>query len=477
MAQSYASTRALQTKIMHSKPLLSNPTRTLHCLAASSTTSTLNSRAVSASMLTCNRSQPTTHLHQHSQHHMHTLSSCTPTHTHGHAHQGRFQKFHALHHHTLRYFGPSAAKKPDYYDVLGVDRNAKDAEVKKAFYKLAKQWHPDANKAPEAKDKFSEINEAYQVLSNKQKRAQYDQFGHSGMGGMGGMEGFNAQDINLNDLFENLFGRGGAGGGGGFPFGDLFGGMGGGGEQRMHDPLQPERGRDLQVDVPLTFMEAVNGCQRTLKIQRFDKCTSCNSSGIESGTSPSKCSTCQGKGRMVQQSGFMVIQQTCWDCGGAGQRATNCHACSGAGVKSAPTSLDVQIPAGVDDGTRIRIGGQGHEGKNNGGRGHAWIQCRVKEDDQFERRGSDVYIAVDVPVHVAILGGMITVPTLSGEAEVKVKPGTQPEHREVMRGKGIMEPTTGKKGHQYLHFNVVIPTSLNETQKELIQKFGESFRK
>merc|ERR1712130_559350 len=245
------------------------------------------------------------------------------------------------------------------------------------------------------------------------------------------MGGFNPADINLNDLFENLFGSRGGGGPSGFPFGDIFGGG-----QEMHDPTQPERGRDLQIDVPLTFMEAVNGTTRELKMQRFDECPSCSSSGVESGTKPTKCSTCDGKGKMVQQSGFMVIQQTCWDCNGVGQKCVHCKDCQGSGLKSNVSSLDVNIPAGVDDGTRVRIAGQGHSGKNHGGRGHCWLLCRVKTDDRFERNGSDVHVAVDVPVHKAILGGTVTVPTLSGEAEVKVKAGTQSEHREIMRGEG-----------------------------------------
>eukprot|EP01084_Bolivina_argentea_P018351 34167_1 len=373
----------------------------------------------------------------------------------------KFRKFHSKHHlstHNTRHFNHSSSQKRDYYDVLGISRDVKDSEVKKAFYKLAKQWHPDANKAPEAKDKFSEINEAYQILSNKEKRAQYDQFGHAGAQ-MGGMGGFNPADINLNDLFENLFGGGGPGGG--FPFGDIFGNG-----QQMHDPTQPEQGRDMQIDVPLSFMEAVNGAKRELKVQRFDECTTCNSSGVEAGTTPTKCSTCNGKGKMVQQSGFMVIQQTCWECNGMGSKAKNCHVCQGAGLKSNVSTLDVNIPAGVDDGTRVRIAHQGHCGKNRGGRGHCWLLCRVKGDERFERNGSDVHVAVDVPVYKAILGGTVTVPTLSGEAEVKVKPGTQSEHREIMRGKGITEPSTGRKGHQYLHFNVIVPTHLSNEQRD-----------
>ena len=309
------------------------------------------------------------------------------------------------------------------------------------------------------------------MLSNKDKRAQYDRFGHSGggMGGMGGMGGFNAADVNLNDLFENLFG-GKGGGMGGFPFGDIFGGG-----QEMHDPTQPERGRDLQIDVQLSFMEAVNGTKRELKLQRFDECDKCNSSGIESGTKPIKCTTCDGKGKMVQQSGFMVIQQTCWDCNGMGSKSQNCKHCGGSGLKSNITTLDVNIPSGVDDGTRVRIANQGHCGRNHGGRGHVWLLCRVKNDDRFERNGSDIHVAVDVPVHKAILGGTVTVPTLNGEAQVKIKPGTQSEHREIMRGKGITEPSTGRKGHQYLHFNVSIPTNLTNEQKDLIEKFGQLY--
>eukprot|EP00483_Globobulimina_turgida_P007469 UN07483 len=182
----------------------------------------------------------------------------------------------------------------------------------------------------------------------------------------------------------------------------------------MNDPNAPQHGRDLQVDVALTFMEAVNGSSRELKLQRFDECNLCKSSGIEAGTKSVKCGTCEGKGRMVQQSGFMVIQQTCWDCNGAGHKHTNCKQCQGSGLSSNVSSLDVNIPAGVDDGTRVRIAGQGHCGKNHGGRGHAWLLCQVKSDERFERNGSDVHISVNVPVHKGMLGGTVTVPTLTG---------------------------------------------------------------
>jgi len=422
-------------------------------------------RALTSTRLRCARTPtPSINTLSHSQHQIHT-----------NALSRKIWKFRAQPHqnHHIRHFAASSnSQKRDYYDILGIGRDAKDTEVKKAFYGLAKKWHPDANKAPEAKEKFSEINEAYQCLSNKDKRAQYDRFGHD-MGGMGGGfpggAGFNPQDINLNDLFENLFGGGARGSASGFPFGDMFGDQ----SQQHSDPNMPERGRDLQIDVSLSFMEAVNGVSRQLKVQRFEECQRCGSTGVAPGSTPTKCNTCGGKGKMVQQSGFMVIQQTCWDCNGSGMRQQQCAACQGSGLKSASTTLDVQIPAGVDDGTRVRINGQGHSGKNKGGRGHAWLMCRVKSDERFERNGSDVHVSVDVPVHKAILGGTVTVPTLAGEAEVKVKAGTQPEHREIMRAKGITEPSTGRKGHQYLHFNVVVPTEISDEQRRLIEQFGE----
>jgi len=430
-------------------------------------------RALTSTRLRCSRVQTAARK-------LSTLTTHSPRSIHTTASSRKIWKFPIEHKHQhIRRFAATSEKKRDFYDVLGVDRSAKDTEVKKAFYGLAKKWHPDANKAPEAKEKFSEINEAYQCLSNKDKRAQYDRFGHDmggGMGGMGGMggAGFNPQDINLNDLFENLFGGarggGGDGGGSGFPFGDMFGGGQG---QEQSDPNAPERGRDVQIDVSLSFMEAVNGVSRQLKVQRFEECPRCASTGVSPGSTPTKCSTCGGKGKMVQQSGFMVIQQTCWDCNGSGMRQTPCAACQGSGLKSVPAELDVAIPAGVDDGTRVRINGQGHSGKNKGGRGHAWLMCRVKSDERFERNGSDVHVSVDVPVHTAMLGGVVTVPTLSGEAEVKVKAGTQPEHREIMRAKGITEPSTGRKGHQYLHFTVVVPTQMSEQQTSLIQQYAE----
>jgi molecular chaperone DnaJ len=359
--------------------------------------------------------------------------------------------------------------KKDYYEELGVSRDASDAEIKKAFYKLAKKWHPDANQAPEAKDKFSEINEAYQVLSNKEKRATYDRFGHAGpsMGGGFGGPGGGFQDMNLHDIFEQVFG-----GGQGFPFGGGSEyGRSGGGQQG------PERGADLQYEVALSFTEAVEGVKKEITVQRYDECDKCDSSGVEPGTTPEQCRTCNGSGMIRQQHSFMMIQQACYACNGTGQAVDPCRKCHGNGLTSGSKTLEIRVPAGVDDGTRVRIASQGHAGKNRGGRGHAWLLCRVKEDERFERHGSDIHVAVDVPMHVAALGGTVTAPTLTGEAKIKVKAGTQSDHKEIMRGKGITDPSSGRMGHQYLHFNVVIPNvdTLNKRQRELLEEFGSTF--
>ncbi|ETO32829.1 chaperone protein DnaJ [Reticulomyxa filosa] len=361
-----------------------------------------------------------------------------------------------LNYHTQNSF----TTKADYYELLGVSKEASDQDIKKAFYKveqakkkkkkvtmdvqeisgnfMAKQWHPDANKAPEAKDKFSEINEAYQVLSNKEKRAQYDQFGHNMNGQSFHPTDFG--DINLNDLFSQL-----------------FSGIG------RVDPVKtgPQKGSDLQVEMSLSFMEAVNGTTKEIKTQRYDECTTCNSTGMEPGSKKQRCKSCNGKGVTIRQQGFMVVQSSCRDCGGTGESIDPCRKCHGNGIVPGTFALKATIPRGVDDGTRVRVANQGHAAQNKGGRGHAYVLCRVSYLFFF----GNLYL---YNKYIYIL----TVPTLTGEAEVNVKPGTPPDHKEVMRFKGIEEPQTSKIGHQYLFFNIVIPKDLTDRQKQLITEFG-----
>jgi len=344
--------------------------------------------------------------------------------------------------------------KVDYYDLLGVKKDATNDEIKKAFYKLAKKWHPDANPSPDAKEKFSDINEAYQVLSDKEKRVIYDQYGHEAAN----LRQPNAQDMsgsNLHDIFSQIFGQQS-------PFGF-----------NMQDEAQDRRGKDVQGEVNLSFIDAVKGCTREIKLDRYDECKECDSSGMRPGSKPTRCTQCKGTGRVRQQSGFIIMESTCGSCHGAGQAIDPCPKCHGHGLVPSSTTLKVTIPAGVDDGIEVRVLNQGHAGKNHSGRGHARILCKVKSDPRFQREGTDIHVIAKVPLHVAMLGGTVTVHTLTGEAEVKVKPGTQHEHKEMMRGKGIQDLNTERAGHQYIHFHVMIPNDLTPKQKELIQSFGQ----
>jgi molecular chaperone DnaJ len=346
----------------------------------------------------------------------------------------------------------------DYYDVLGVGRNAGDDEIKAAFRKLARQYHPDVNKDDGAEEKFKEINEAYGVLSDSEKRARYDRFGKAGLGGMGG--GFHDYTVDFNDIFEDLFS--------GFGF-----------STGRRSRRSPRRGRDLQMQVSLTFEEAVFGVEKEIEFQREETCSRCNGNGAEPGTTPIRCSTCNGQGevRQVRQTflGQMVQTAVCPACEGSGETISSpCTTCRGGGLERKRVNKKVQIPAGVDHGTQIRLNGEGGPGVFGGPNGSLFLVLDVKPHQFFKRRDNDILLNLDVNVAQAVLGAEIDVPTLDGDEKLKIPAGTQPGKVFTMKGKGVPYLRRKDRGNQLVIVNVAIPTKLTKEQRELFEKLAES---
>lgn len=349
----------------------------------------------------------------------------------------------------------------DYYDTLGVGRNASDDEIKGAFRKLARQFHPDVNKEPGAEEKFKEINEAYGVLSDKEKRARYDRFGKEGLGNMGG--GFHdyTMDGDFADIFEDLL-RG---------FGFSTGGRG--------SRRSPRRGRDLQMQVNLTFEEAVFGVEKEIEFQREETCSRCSGSGAEPGTSPVKCSTCNGQGevRQIRQTflGQMVQTAACPACNGRGETISSpCKTCRGGGLERKNVTKKVQIPAGVDRGTQIRLAGEGGPGVFGGPHGNLFLLIEVTSHKFFKRRENDILLNLDINIAQAVLGADIQVPTLDGDETLKIPAGTQPGKVFHMRGKGVPYLRRKDRGDQLVIVNVAIPAKLTKDQRELFEKLAQS---
>lgn len=345
----------------------------------------------------------------------------------------------------------------DYYEALGIGRSAGDDEIKAAFRKLARQYHPDVNKDQDAEEKFKEINEAYGVLSDKEKRARYDHFGKEGLGNMGGFRDYTAD---FTDIFEELFGQ--------------FGFSTGRSSRRS-----PRRGRDLQMQVALTFEEAVFGVEKEVEFQREETCSRCNGSGAEPGTSPVRCSTCNGQGevRQVRQTflGQMVQTSTCPTCNGRGETISSpCKTCRGGGLERKTIKKKVQIPAGVDGGTQIRLAGEGGPGVYGGPNGSLFLVLDVQPHKFFKRRENDIVLNLDINVAQAVLGAEIEVPTLDGDEKLKIPSGTQPGKVFHMRGKGVPHLRRSGRGDQLVIVNVAIPTKLTKGQRELFQKLAES---
>ena len=368
-----------------------------------------------------------------------------------------------------------AESKRDYYEVLGVDKNADDSAIKKAYRALAKKYHPDANPDnPEAEKKFKEAGEAYAVLSDPEKRRQYDQFGHAafdggagaGAGGFGGFGGFSGFDFGGDDIF-----------------GDLFGGMFGGGGAGRATRNGPMKGANVKVAVRLTFEEAVFGCKRDVTVNYKDECATCHGSGAKAGTSPTTCPKCNGKGqiRYSQQTIFGTMQnvKTCPDCGGTGKIIKDkCPDCHGNGYIQTKKKFEVNIPAGVDNGMSVRVAGGGEPGVNGGPRGDLLVEVIVSPHPIFKRQDTNIYSTVPISFAKAALGGSIRVKTVDGDVDVSIKAGTQTDSRVRLKGKGV--PSLRNKnvrGDHYITLVVSVPTKLTKEQKAALEAFDAAMNK
>jgi molecular chaperone DnaJ len=346
----------------------------------------------------------------------------------------------------------------DYYEILGVGRNASNDEIKASFRKLARQHHPDVNKEDGAEEKFKEINEAYGVLSDPEKRARYDRFGKEGLGNMGG--GFHDYTADFSDIFEEIFG--------GFGF-----------STGRRSRNSPRRGRDLQMQVTLTFEEAVFGVEKEIEFQREETCSRCNGSGAEPGTTPIRCSTCNGQGevRQVRQTflGQMVQATTCPTCNGRGETISSpCNTCQGSGLERKTVKKKIQIPAGVDGGTQIRLAGEGGPGIFGGPNGSLFLILDVRSHKFFKRRENDIILNLDINIAQAALGAEIEVPTLDGNEKLKIPSGTQSGKVFHIRNKGVPHLRRNGRGDQLVIVNVAVPTKLSKEQRELFEKLAES---
>lgn len=359
-----------------------------------------------------------------------------------------------------------AESKRDYYEVLGIDRGADDATIKKAYRKLAKKYHPDMNPGDkEAEKRFKEASEAYAVLSDSQKRAQYDQFGHAafeqGGGGAGGFGGFGGFDFggDMGDIFGDIFG-------------DLFGG---GGRRRANNG--PMKGANLRASVRITFQEAVFGCEKQLDLNLKEECTTCHGTGAKPGTSPETCPKCGGKGQVVytQQSLFGTVQnvRTCPECSGSGKIVKEkCTGCGGSGYTTSKKKIEVTIPAGIDDGQSIRIREKGEPGTNGGPRGDLMVEVHVQRHPIFQRQDMNIFSTAPISFAQAALGGDVSISTVDGDVTYTVKPGTQTDTRVRLKGRGV--PSLRNKsvrGDHYVTLVVQVPTRLNEEAKEALRKF------
>ncbi len=360
------------------------------------------------------------------------------------------------------------AEKRDLYDVLGVSKDASQDEIKKAYRRLSKKYHPDLNDAPDAEDKFKEVAEAYETLSDDSKRSQYDQFGHAstdpnfngGFGGFGGGYGGGADSFSgFEDIFDQFFG--------------------GGGRTAARNPNAPRKGEDLQYVMDLSFEEGVFGKSTTIRFNRKGVCHTCDGNGAKPGTSPETCSRCSGAGRVnVEQNtpfGRMMTQAVCPDCQGSGEIIKEkCPDCSGDGFEQERHSVKVEVPAGVEDGNQIRLQGQGDAGKKGGPYGDLYIIFRIKPSDEFTRRGTEIYYELPINIVQATLGDELEVPTVHGKVKLKIPAGTQPGTTFRMKGKGAPSLRTTQTGDQHVHVKVEVPKKVSEEQAEHLRSFAKA---
>jgi molecular chaperone DnaJ len=354
------------------------------------------------------------------------------------------------------------AAKRDYYEILGVSKNASADEIKKAYRKVAMKYHPDRNPGDhEAEEKFKEAGEAYEVLSDTDKKARYDQFGHQAFAPGGGFgSGFGGGFHDASDIFEQVFG-------GGFNINDLFGG--GGGRRRSNGPA---RGSDLRYDLDVDFEEAALGSRRTLTLPVAKACGHCSGSGAEPGTSKSTCPTCHGRGQVTAGGGFIQFSQTCPSCGGAGETISNpCRECNGAGSVKERKTIKLRIPAGVESGSRQRLPGKGEAGARGGPAGDLFIVFHVRDHEFFKRNELNIYCEVPVPFNIAMLGGEIEVPTIHGGAKLKIPAGTESGKIFRLRGQGVVDAAHGQgKGDQNVMVKVEVPARLSGKEKKAMQQ-------
>jgi molecular chaperone DnaJ len=350
--------------------------------------------------------------------------------------------------------------KRDYYEILGVAKNASDDELKKAYRKLAMKYHPDRNPdSKEAEEKFKEVKEAYEMLSDEQKRAAYDRYGHAGVDPNAGM------------------GAGGMGGAGfADAFGDIFGEIFGGAARRGGGP-QVYRGADLKYTLDISLEQAANGFDTEIRVPSWERCDVCHGSGAKPGTHPKTCHTCDGSGAVRMQQGFFSVQQTCPTCHGSGKEVTDpCAACDGVGRVRKNKTLQVKIPAGIDDGMRIRSAGNGEPGVNGGPPGDLYVEIHLKPHGIFQRDGDDLHCELTIPFTTAALGGELEVPTLTGRGQITIPEGTQSGKTFRLRGKGIRGLRASYPGDLYCHVSVETPVRLSEEQKKILRQFEVSLQ-
>jgi molecular chaperone DnaJ len=356
--------------------------------------------------------------------------------------------------------------KKDYYELLGVSRNAGDDEIKKSYRKLAMKYHPDRvstlsdAEKKKSEESFKEIQEAYAVLSDPQKKQMYDQFGHAGVGGnsaSGGAQGFGGAG------FEDIFDA----------FGDIFGNRRGGSRSSRQGPM---RGSDLETQIEINLNESAFGTEKSVTFQRKEKCTTCNGSGGKKGSQPVSCSTCGGQGQVRFSQGFFSVQQTCPDCNGSGKKIKDpCNVCRGNGIVLEKRTIKVNVPAGIDDNSTLRLSGEGESGLLGGSNGDLFVHIRIKPHDFFKRQGKDLHCEVPISFVTAAIGGEINIPTLDGSTvKLKIPDGTQTNNVLRIREKGIKSLRGIGYGDLYCHIFVETPIKLNEKQKDLLKQFAEN---
>ena len=362
--------------------------------------------------------------------------------------------------------------KRDYYDVLGVSKSADASEIKKAYRKMAKKYHPDANDSHDAEEKFKEVQEAYEVLSDDSKKATYDQFGHAafdqngGQSGFGGFGGFSSAggQADFGDIFGDIFGSFFGGGSSGFSSG--------------RSANSPRRGQDKYVSLNIDFMDAVHGATKDIEISFDEECSHCHGTGAENPDDVVTCPTCQGQGVVHEQVrtpfGASIRESVCPTCHGTGKQITNpCKYCGGKGYNTKKDKIEIKIPAGISTGQALRVSGKGERGVNGGPYGDLYVEINVKKHPQFDRQGDDIYLTIPISFADAALGTKIDVPTIHGEVKLNIPEGTQPKTKLKLKGKGVVGIRSKNYGDQYVIVDVKTPTKLTKEEKDLLTKFKE----